>query len=349
MEQGSHTWREIASQPAVWRATLEAFESVRAQLQEFLAAREFDGVTVIGCGSTHYLAHTAATTLTHSVGLPARAFPASELWLFPYAVPAGETLLLAVSRSGTTTETLRALERFRAVNGGPVLAVTCYPDSPLARQADFALVAPDAWEDSIAQTRSFTSMLLLILALTGTLSRDDEVVGRLGGLPDMLEGLVGRLGDRLQMRGADLDISRFFFLGAGPLYGLASEIMLKTKEMTLSHSESYHPLEFRHGPMSMVDESTLVVSFLSDTGLAEELRVLKDMQGLGARTLALIDDASAFSGWRPDDVVELRSGLSEWERGPLYLPVGQRLAYHRAIAKGLNPDRPHNLEAVVEL
>jgi len=101
--------------------------------------------------------------------------------------------------------------------------------------------------------------------------------------------------------------------------------------------------------MSMVDEHTLVVGLLSDTGLAEELRVLEDMQGLGARTLALIEDGSLFTDWQADHVVELRSGLDEWERGPLYLPVIQRVAYHRAVAKGLDPDRPHNLTAVVEL
>jgi glucosamine--fructose-6-phosphate aminotransferase (isomerizing) len=125
--------------------------------------------------------------------------------------------------------------------------------------------------------------------------------------------------------------------------------MLKTKEMSLSYAEAYYPLEFRHGPMSMVDEHTLVVGFLSDTGLAQEVRVLKDMQRLGGRTLALAEDAAALSGWRADHVVELRSGLDEWERGPLYLPVIQRLAFHRAVAKGLDPDRPNNLTAVVEL
>ena len=125
--------------------------------------------------------------------------------------------------------------------------------------------------------------------------------------------------------------------------------MLKTKGMSLSYAEAYHPLEFRYGPMSMVDEHTLVVGFLSDSGVAAEFRVLEDMQGLGGRILGLIEDASAFSGWRADHVIELRSGLDEWERGPLYLPLLQRLAYNRAIAKGLNPDRPNNLEAVVEL
>jgi len=362
MGQGSHTWREIASQSGVWRTTLETFAATQASLREFLAEQEFEELVVTGCGSTHYLAQVAAVSLTHHVGIRARALPASELWLFPYAVSAQHrrgtggtgsdgTLLLAVSRSGATTETLRALERFQEAKAGPVLAITCYPESPLARQADFALVAPDAQEHSVAQTRSFTSMLLLTQALAATLAREktEGMLERLHRLPDALEDVVARLGDVPKQLGADLDIERFFFLGSGPLYGLANEAMLKTKEMTLSYAEAYYPLEFRHGPMSMVDEHTLVVGFLSDTGLAFELCVLNDMQGLGARTLALVEDGSAFSGWRPDHVVELHSGLGEWERGPLYLPVVQRMAYHRAVAKGLNPDRPHNLEAVVEL
>lgn len=349
MTKDSHTWQEILSQPQVWRAALEAFATGQAALKGFLSQADFDQILVVGCGSTHYLAQAAAATLTHCIDIPARAFPSSELWLFPGTVPAGRTLLLTVSRSGTTTETLRALKRFRETNGGPVLAVTCYPQSPLARQADFALVAPDAQEQSVAQTRSFTSMLLLTQALTATLARDEEMLERLHRLPDALEDLVARLGDRPQRLGADQDIERFFFLGGGPLYGLANEAMLKTKEMSLSHAEAYHSLEFRHGPMSMVDGRTLVVGFLSDTALAEELRVLEEMKALGACTLALIEGGSALSGWRADHVVELRSGLDEWERGPLYLPVIQRMAYHRAVAKGLNPDRPHNLKAVVEL
>jgi glucosamine--fructose-6-phosphate aminotransferase (isomerizing) len=219
----------------------------------------------------------------------------------------------------------------------------------LAQQANFALVTPGGQEQSVAQTRSFTSMLLLTQALAAVLARDEAGVERLHRLPDALEDLVARLGDLPQQLGADQDIERIFFLGGGPLYGLANEAMLKTKEMSLSYAEAYHPLEFRHGPMSMVNERTLVVGLLSDTALAEELRVLEDMRGLGACTLALTEDGSVFSGWQPDHLVELCSGLDEWERGPLYLPVIQRMAYHRAVAKGLDPDRPHNLTAVVEL
>jgi glucosamine--fructose-6-phosphate aminotransferase (isomerizing) len=344
-----HTWQEITSQPEVWRATLEQFTADRAGLESLLQQTQFDQIAAIGCGSTHYLAQAAAAALSHCTGIPSRPFPSSELWLFPSSVPAIETLLLAISRSGTTTETLRALARFREAGAGPVLTITCYPDSPLAQQADFVLAAPAAQEQSVAQTRSFASMFLLTQLLSALLARNDGMLERLRRLPNALQSLVERLGDLPKRLGEDTDVEQFFFLGGGPLYGLANEVMLKMKEMTLSHSEAYHPLEFRHGPMSMVTGRTLVVGLLSDTGLAQELRVLEDMARLGARTLALIEDASAFGRWQPDDVVELRSGLTEWERGALYLPVLQRLAYHRSVAKGLNPDRPRNLEAVVEL
>jgi glucosamine--fructose-6-phosphate aminotransferase (isomerizing) len=241
------------------------------------------------------------------------------------------------------------MERFRKAVGGPILTITCYPESPLAQQADLALATPHAQEQSIAQTRSFTSMLLLALALTAAIKQDEAMLAHLGRLPRLLDDLTGRLGDLPRLLGADLAINRIFFLGAGPLYGLANEAMLKTKEMSLSYAEAYHPLEFRHGPMSMVNERTLVVGFLSDTGQPEQMQVLKDMEKLGARTLALVEDGSAFANWRADHVVELRSGLEEWARSPLYLPLAQRMAYHRAVAKGLNPDRPNNLTAVVEL
>ena len=349
MTKGVHTWQEILSQPQAWRGALLSFTEKRPELHNFLRSTDPSRVLVIGCGSTHYLARSAAEILSRRAGIPASALPSSELWLFGDVATTDRTLLLAISRSGATTETIRAMSRFRETGGEAVLAITCYPQSPLARQADFTLAVPDGQEQSVAQTRSFTSMLLLVLLLTAHLARDEGMMDRLRRLPDLLESLVARLGDLPQRLGADPTIERFFFLGGGPLYGLANEAMLKTKEMSLSYAEAYHPLEFRHGPMSMVDERTLVVGFLSDTGLEEERRVLEEMRSLGARTLALTENGSALSDRSVDHVVELRSGLDEWERGPLYLPVIQRLAYHRAVAKGLDPDRPNHLKAVVEL
>jgi glucosamine--fructose-6-phosphate aminotransferase (isomerizing) len=349
--KGQHTIAEISSQPDAWIDALQAFAAIEGELLRAWASLNPRQVVFVGCGSTYYLSQAAAFLFQRLTGVPARAYPSSEIVLFsPYVLPEpNDTLLVAVSRSGMTSETLSAVSRFRQRGGTASWAITCYPESPLAQVASLVLLARAAQEESVAQTRSFTSMLLLAQALTATMARDTAMMERLRGLPRILRDLIGRVGELPERLGTDLDIERIFFLGNGPLYGVASEAMLKTKEMSLSHSEAYHPLEFRHGPMSMVNKHTLVVGLLSDSGLAEELRVLEEMQGLGARILALVEDDSALDAWRPDHVIELRSSLQEWERGLLCLPVLQRLAYHRALAKGLDPDRPNHLTAVVRL
>jgi glucosamine--fructose-6-phosphate aminotransferase (isomerizing) len=101
--------------------------------------------------------------------------------------------------------------------------------------------------------------------------------------------------------------------------------------------------------MSMVNGATLVVGLVSDTAAQQELQVLQDMQALGARVLAIVDDASVLAAWHPDHLIELRSGLDEGARAPLYLPPLQLMALHRALTKGLTPDRPTHLSAVVTL
>lgn len=348
---GQHTIREILTQPDAWSAALEAFAVRAADLRRAWTVLRPRQVLFVGCGSTYYLSQSAAAHFQALTGVPAQAHASSQLALFGrQAVPDPEhTLLVAVSRSGTTTETLMAVERFRKLGGQGVWAITCCPDSPLASSADLALVAEAAQEQSIAQTRSFTSMLLLAIAVTAVAASDGAMLERLHRMPADLRDLVPQVGDLPSRLGADLSIERIFFLGNGPLYGVASEAMLKTKEMSLSQAEAFYPLEFRHGPMSMVDKHTLVVGLLSDTAVTEEIRVLKDMQALGARILALVEDADRLGTWQPDHLVEVHSGMGEWERSLLYLPALQRLAYSRALAKGLDPDRPHNLTAVVIL
>jgi glucosamine--fructose-6-phosphate aminotransferase (isomerizing) len=121
------------------------------------------------------------------------------------------------------------------------------------------------------------------------------------------------------------------------------------KEMSLSYSEAYHFLEFRHGPMSMVTEQTLIVGLLSDGVQTYEAAVLWQMHQRGAHILALSEGGSGMEASdRVYDVV-LQSGLPVWARTVLYLPVLHLLAYYRAIANNQNPDHPAHLDAVVSL
>jgi len=349
MSSGEHTRLEIASQPAVWQATLEGFDRQYSDLIQRLEPIRNNPFLVTGCGSTHYAALGASAVLRQR-GFHALASPASDLVFFPGMFSQVASNLLAISRSGTTTETLWAVNAHRQLHpDGSVITITTQPESPLAKSADIVLAAPDAQEKSVAQTRSFTSMYLLPLALGAALSGDHDEVKKLYKLPLALQTLLERAGSLPRELGEAPDLQRFFFLGGGPLYGLACEAMLKTKEMTRSWAEAFHPLEFRHGPMSVVNEQTLVIGLVSDSEQEAEARVLREMQKLGARILVLTEDASMTNWEGLEYVIELRSGLDEWQRGALYLPFIQWMDFYRTLAKGLDPDQPVNLTAVVEL
>ncbi|MFQ5854253.1 MAG: SIS domain-containing protein [Anaerolineae bacterium] len=346
MQPGSHTYREIIGQSDAWSASLAAAEVQADGLRSWLD-QPWAEVLFVGCGSTHYLSHSGAAIWQALTGTAARAVPASELWLFPdSSLPRPPSLLVAVSRSAETTETLRAVDVYRRLAGDDVLAVTCYPDRPLVAEATRVLVARHAEEESVAQTRSFTSMLLLIQFAAALASGQDDYLDQLRALPSLGRRIVGTFEELAQRLGRDPDIERFVFLGSGANYGLACEAMLKMKEMSLSPSEAFHFLEFRHGPKSVVGPDMLIVGLVSETARKYEAAVLAEMRDLGARILAL---AESPDGLPADDVVVLDSNLGDPVRGPLMLPILQLMAYYRAMNKGLDPDRPSNLEAVVRL
>jgi glucosamine--fructose-6-phosphate aminotransferase (isomerizing) len=254
--------------------------------------------------------------------------------------PASSTLLVAVSRSGSTTETVRAVEQFKQQNRGPVVAITNYGDQPLAGLADLALVIEEGQEESVAQTRSFASMYVAAAALSLLAGEREHAYQSMRRLPDFGKKLMARYTPLAQKFGENLEFDRFYFLGSGIRYGLACEVNLKMKEMTLTHSEPFHFLEFRHGPMSMVNEKAAVVGMVSEKNFSHEMTVLNEMRALGGQVLAL--------GETGLDVC-FDSGIPEAGRAVLYLPVLQWMAFYRSLAKGLNPDRPSNLTAVVKL
>lgn len=349
MTRGLNTQAEIRSQPATWEKVLSAFSKKKDGLQKFLDQRKFDQAVVIGCGSTYYLSQSVAACFSRFINKPVHAMPSSDVMIFPELIQPERTLMVAISRSGTTTETLQAVKKFKELRGGPVISITCYPDSPLAANTDFILEASAAQEKSIAQTRSFTSMLLLAHTFISVCCHQETGYEKIKELPSLLADFIFRSDDLPQKIGEDLDIKHIIFLGGGPLYGLANEGMLKMKEMSLTYSEAFHPLEFRHGPMSMASNEMLVIGLLTGQGCSFETAVLKDMQNLGARVMAIGEKLNDLSGWKPDYFFEIQSGLNEWIRGPLYIPILQRIAFYRAIKKGLDPDKPRNLTAVVKL
>ncbi len=345
-KHGSYTYAEIKSQGQTWAETLSKMQPVKSQLIEFLQ-RPYADTLFIGCGSTYYLSLSAAAFWQSLTRRPARALPASEYWLFPQSVILGSLpLLVAVSRSGYTTETLKAIDTYKRLGHQEVLAVTCYPEKPVAKTAAYVLAAEQAQEESVAQTRSFSNMFLLTQIAAGLAANKPEFIRKLAAIPDFFDPMISKYESLAQDLGNASQLQSFVFLGSNHNYGLAAEGMLKMKEMSLSASEAFHFMEFRHGPKSVAAPGTLIVGLIHDEARDQETKVLAEMKELGATTLAMADSAEGITA---DYLVELGSGLDSQARAVLQLPFMQLLAFYRSMAKGLNPDRPKNLAAVVEL
>jgi glucosamine--fructose-6-phosphate aminotransferase (isomerizing) len=270
----------------------------------------------------------------------ARAVPGGELLLNSQTVLTDQkTLLVAISRSGTTTETVKAVEKFKREKRGNVVVISNY-DEVLSRLADVNIVIDKGQEESVAQTRSFASMYVAATAMCARMAGREDLVEAMGKLPEVGNWVLGNYESYAKEIGENLSFDRFYFLGSGIRYGLACEVNLKMKEMTLTHSEPFHFMEFRHGPMSMVNENAVVIGMVSESNLSHEKAVLNEMRALGGKTVALAES---------DAEVSFISQIPEQVRGVLYLPVLQLIAFYRSLAKGLNPDSPKNLTAVVKL
>jgi glucosamine--fructose-6-phosphate aminotransferase (isomerizing) len=340
-DKGHFTRQEILSQPEAWAAALKVLEEQQRDILHLRPAGRFDQVIYTGCGSTYYLALAAAALTQELTGCPARAFPASELWLSPRSSYVdGKTLLVAVSRSGETTETLRACQAFLNSERGDLLTLSCYGDMPLAKMGALNIVLPSGQEQSVAQTRAFSTLYLGTVTLAALWARRTDLVDSLSRLPEAGQRVLAQAVPLAAELGPDETIDRFYWLGSGPRYGLAAELSLKMKEMSLSHSEPFHFMEFRHGPKSMVTDSSLVIGLRSSAHGPHETAVLNDVAAIGGRLLDIAET---------DSRVHFDSGLDEAVRNILYLPVGQCIALERSLAKGLNPDRPNNLDTVVKL
>ena len=340
MKTGQFTQQEIYSQPEAWQDALAVIGKLSNKLRNILSD-DYAQIVFTGCGSTYYLSLAAAALFQEMTGRVARAVPAGELFLNPrVSLTNGKTLLVAASRSGSTTETVRAVEQFKKEKRGPVIVITNYGDQPLASLADVPVIIEKGQEQSVAQTRSFASMYVAATAMTTLAANREDLRKSMDGLPDCGDKLIARYDSLARGIGEDMNKDRFYFLGSGIRYGLACEVNLKMKEMTLTHSEPFHFLEFRHGPMSMVNKNAVVVGMLSDANRKHKSKVLSEMKPLGGSVISLGETESDVS---------FNSQVPEQVRGVLYLPVLQLMAYYRSLAKGLNPDSPTNLTAVVTL
>jgi glucosamine--fructose-6-phosphate aminotransferase (isomerizing) len=244
---------------------------------------------------------------------------------------------------------LRAAEYLEKKLNIRTLAISCASDQPLEKISSLTVHVLPADEKSTVMTRSFTSMLLGLEFLAAGIAGRTAFLESLRRLPASAQKALGGLDARIQEFVTAHKFADYVFLGQGPFYGIACESMLKVKEMSCSYAQSFHTLEFRHGPKAIVSPETLVTFLLSERAYEAEREVLEEIKGLGATTLAVANAADAATRRAADFLVELELEEPEYARLAPYLFAGQLLGLFTGLSKGHDPDRPRNLSRVIIL
>ncbi|HVI10373.1 MAG TPA: SIS domain-containing protein [Candidatus Binatia bacterium] len=348
---GAYSRAEILSQPEFWARCMETFERANDAVRLRKDFGECNEWMFIGCGSSYYIALSAAACWSKITGQRARAIPASELLLFPElaAEAAEKPVAVLISRSGSTSETVRAAEILSRSSGVRTVAVTGTPNSPLEKHSQAILSLPPCDEHSTVMTRSFSSMLLGLQYLAASWAADDSLLSALRRLPALAGAALENLNPRIQEFVAGHDFSDYVCLGQGPYYGLACECALKLTEMSISYAQSFHTLEFRHGPKSIVAPDTLVVFLLSEQGYAAEVDVLEEIKSLGGTTLTIANRADGAARAASDLLIEFAFESPELARLAPYVFAGQLAGLYTGLKKNLDPDSPRHLSRVVML
>jgi glutamine---fructose-6-phosphate transaminase (isomerizing) len=345
---GAHTLAEILSEPATWQACVQRAEKaaeLRSLNEKFPRGIEW---VFIGCGSSFYLAQSAAASWSSLTGEKGRAIPASEIMFFPQTLPAPYQPVL-ISRSGHTSEVLDAAEYLERKVNIRTLSITCGQNTPLQKVSSHCILLPDADEKSTVMTRSFTSMLLILQSLAAMRGNRRDFLNGVGRLPDQVAAQLNGIQSTVKSLVQSNTFADYVFLGQGPFFGIAQESMLKVKEMSCSYAQSFHTLEFRHGPKAIVSPETLLTFILSESGFDAEVAVLEEMKRLGGRTLVIANAANAAVRRSADFLVELSLDVPEAARAAATAIPGQLLGFYTGLKKDLNPDEPRNLSRVVLL
>ncbi len=346
MKNSELTYREMYCQPASFQAVNDTLEDIFQVLDQVFASA-YDELIFTGCGTSLYLAQSAAYAFASCTKIPAKGMCCSELYYFPetYVGKGKRVLVLPITRKSYTTEVRMAIDRVRSFPGVTTLAITCDPDS--REYNDYMILSPETAEDSVIMTRSFTSMIYLSVILAFYAGGRQEKIQEMKDYAAQSEAFL-KAADQLaaQIVAEHPELNLYVTLGQGVYYGIANECMNKMKEMSLSNSEAYYSLEYRHGPMSLVDEKTMIICLGNEATVESDRKLLTQMKGYGAVVLAVGNTASSdFPD--ADYTLDMPYGYDSLQNAAMIGVIGQMMGYHIAEKKQLNADTPRHLSQAI--
>jgi len=346
--------KEIFEQPKAIADTLDQAIAIDPLLfgesaDEILA--NIDHVLILACGTSYYAGCVARYWIESIAQVPATVEIASE-YRYRISVPDPHTLVVAVSQSGETADTLAALKHSKALGMRHTLAVCNVATSALVRETELQFLTRAGVEIGVASTKAFTSQLvgLYLLATTlaklkGRLNSEDEndVVRGLRHLPSAVQSVLALEPNIIAWSDIFVRKENALFLGRGLHYPIAMEGALKLKEISYIHAEAYPAGELKHGPLALVTEAMPVVTVAPNDTLLEKLKSnMAEVRARGGRLFVFADAGTHIEPSEGVQVIRLPEHYGDLSPLLHVVPL-QLLAYHTAVARGTDVDKPRNL------
>ena len=346
--------KEIMEQPRALKSTIEArLRSGRVELDIGWDAADmasFRRIVLTGCGSAYHAAVAGKYVIESLCRVPVEAELASEL-RYRDPIVGADTLLIAVSQSGETADTIAAM-RECASRGARVLAIVNVVGSTVARLADAVLYTYAGPEIAVATTKGYTTQLaaLYLFAVWAAeglgrieKTRYNELVAALSALPARMQRAIDLNTHARYLAGRWHGQGAMFFIGRGMDYAAAMEGSLKLKEISYIHSEAYAAGELKHGTIALIDEKRLVVALCCQTALfGKMMSNVEEVKARGARVLAVAPEGDRRIFAEADDVLFAPKGEELFAAAPELVPL-QLFAYYVALENGRDIDKPRNL------
>lgn len=349
--------KEIFEQPEALANTLEIVGGSKtiqpgifgAEAGNLLA--DVDSILILACGTSSHSGYTARYWLEAIAGVPCNVEIASE-YRYRTSVANPRQLIVAISQSGETADTLAALRHAKSLGQTKTLAICNVPESAIVRECALRFITRAGPEIGVASTKAFTTQLAALFLLTlvmtkvkGRLTQDQEsaFIDQLRHLPVAVNKVL-ELEDEIKVWAQRFaDKHHALFLGRGRHYPIAMEGALKLKEISYIHAEAYPAGELKHGPLALVDANMPVISVAPNDQLLDKLKSnLKEVQARGGELYVFADADSEIQESEGVHVLRLPEHYGELSPILHVIPL-QLLSYHAALVKGTDVDKPRNL------
>ncbi|MFQ5745879.1 MAG: glutamine--fructose-6-phosphate transaminase (isomerizing) [Gemmatimonadota bacterium] len=348
--------KEIFEQPQTVRDAMRGRlleEEGTAKLGGLLALAEdldhVERIVITACGTSWHSALVGEYMLEEYARLPVEVEYASEFRYRNPIIP-DNTLVLAISQSGETADTLAALREARK-RGARVLGIVNVVGSTIARETDGGVFTHSGPEIGVASTKAFTGQLTVLALFALRLARQRglsilqgrEIVAALSELPDLIERVLERYDQVAEVAEAYSRHSNFLYLGRGYNFPVALEGALKLKEISYIHAEGYPAAEMKHGPIALIDDRMPVVFIApSDSVYQKVVSNIEEVKARGGRVIAIVSEGNHDLATKADHVIEVPRTIEMLQPIVTVVPL-QMLAYRIALLRGCDVDQPRNL------